>query len=298
MSTYPQAIVLDGHIYMGGGYAPSENAATVLDFDVKTMEWKTLENCPTKYFGLAVVKKQLFVIGGIDISSHTTSGRVYFWDEKSSSWILFKCTSMLMYRSTPSVVSYDDKWLIAIGGEDKGRKIVNSVEKINVEEPKNSCRWYNCAKVPISCAHFSSVIIDDNIFVFTTTTSGLGSSVGMPSNKVFCTSVETLLSSQAACSSVWHEIVNLPLKASTALSFNGSLLALGGLEKPGSVSSSIYQLEYNEASNQSSPEPMWTKVGDLPCGLYQCAAVQYENAIFVHGLNIQNSEPCVYFHLL
>lgn len=300
MSNHPQAVVLDDHIYMGGGFAPSEDVATVLEFDPCKLEWKKLAKCPTKYFGMAVMKKKLFVVAGTEISGRTKTGRVYSWDSESMEWKPFPGTSMLAYRSTPSVVSYAERWLIAIGGEDKNGQILNSVERLDIDEtPDHKRHWLYCSKLPIKCAHFSSAVVGNKLYTFGTTTHGATSRVGMPSNSVFCAPLDILLSSEANTGAVWQEIMHLPLKASTALSFNGSLLALGGIEMAsiGKASSYIYKLEYDD---QESPKPVWKKAGDLPCALYQCAGTQFLNNIFVHGIGSTSavSEAHVYLYAL
>jgi hypothetical protein len=110
----------------------------------------------------------------------------------------------------------------------------------------------------------------------------------MPSNSIFFAPLDKLLSilSNDKTESVWQEIHHLPLKASTAVSFNGSLFALGG------ASTSVFKLEYNQAPNN---EATWIHVGDLPVPLCQCACTQNGNNIFVHGRRVKApAEVCVY----
>lgn len=85
--------------------------------------------------------------------------------------------------------------------------------------------------------------------------------------------------------SYWQEIHNLPLKASTAVSFNDSLFALGGTEKGyGDTSTSIFKLEYNQTPDN---ETEWIQVGNLPVPLCQCACTENGNNIFVHGRRVK-----------
>lgn len=301
MSNHPQAVVLGDRIYMGGGFATSEHVAKILEFDPCNEEWKELEKqCPTKYFGMAVIKRKLFVVAGTELSSCAKNGRVYSWDFESKKWNPYPCTSMLTYRSTPSIVSYSEKWLIALGGEDKHCQILDSVERLNIENPENKCHWLYSPKLPVKCAHFSSTVVGDKLFTFGTTTYGATSSVGMPSNSVFYAPLDDLVSPNANADSVWQEIKHLPLKASIAVTFNGSLLALGGIQKDSirKASPCIFKLEYDRNSDQESPSPVWKKAGDLPCSLYQCAGTQIHNNIFIHGISSEVSETRVYMYTL
>ena len=296
MSNYPQAVVCNNRIYLGGGFAKSADVAKLLEYDPQHDRWNTsvADQCPTKYFGMAVVKNKLLIIGGTDISSKTKRGLVYSLDFESKKWNRFQCLSMLAYRSTPSVVSYGDKWLIAIGGEDKDGQVLSSVERLDVESPEGNGYWCSCSALPVKSAHFSSAIVGDMLFTFGTTTYGATMSVGMPSNSVFFAPLDRLLLSNGKTESrsVWYQIRHLPLKSSTAVSFNGSLFALGGTEKGyGDASTSIFKLKYDQAPDNESA---WIKVGDLPISLCQCASTQNGNSIFVHGRRVKTPDVCVY----
>ena len=296
MSNYPHAVVWNNRIYLGGGFAKSEDVAKLLEYDPQHDRWSTsvVDQCPTKYFGMAVVDNKLLIIGGTDISSGKKRGLVYSLDFKSKKWNHFQCLSMLAYRSTPSVVAYDDKWLIAIGGEDKNSQVLSSVERLDVKSLEDSRYWCSCSALPVKSAHFTSAIVDDKLFTFGTTTYGATLSVGMPSNSVFFAPLDQLLSSDAKpeSESVWQQIRDLPLKAATAVSFNGSLFALGGTEKSyGEASTSIYKLKYDE---NEPLKAMWIQVGDLPIPLCQCACIQNENGIFVYGRRVKEPDVCVY----
>ena len=295
MSNYPQAVVRNNRIYVGGGFTKSADIATLLEYDPQHDRWDTsvADQCPTKYFGMAVVKNELLIIGGTDISSKTKRGLVYSLDFETKKWNRFQRSSMLVYCSTPSIVSYKDRWLIAIGGEDKDGQVLSSVERLDIEIPEDKRYWYSCSALPVKSAHFTSAVIGDMLFTFGTTTYGATMSIGMPSNSVFFATLDKLLLSDGKTESVWQEIRHLPLKASTAVSFNGSLFALGGTEKGyGDASTSIFKLRYNQAPDN---ETTWIQVGDLPVPLCQCACTQNGNSIFVHGRRVKiPADVCVY----
>ena len=302
MSSHPHAVVIEDKVYIGGGYAKTkEEAATILVYDSQSRSWSTLPQCPTKYFGLATTYDgKLAIIAGTDISGRTKTGRVYTWDPKQpqTTWEKFKCTSMLNYRSSVSVVSYG-KWLIAAGGEGRDGMIIDSVEKLDTTAEENKRHWTSCSKLVTKSNHLSLTIVDDKVFVFCTNTKVPTSSVAMPSNAVFFASVTKLLESNGETpqNEVWQEIKHLPIKSSTAVSFKGSLLALGGLENSSvqNVSMGIYR--YNAQSDEESQGAQWEKVGDLPDQIYQCASTEFRNKIFVYGKSYQRG-TCVFMHTI
>ena len=296
---HPQAVVVDNNVYIGGGFAtPEEDAATVLVFDSLAKVWSTLPRCRNKYFGMAVVNHQLVVVAGIELSGRTKSGLIYRWNQGSQQWELFPSKPMCTPRALLSIVSYD-KWLIAVGGEDRDGKVVDSVEKLDHTAEPNECCWSECSKLSTKSTHLSLSVVGNKLFAFCTTTKVPTSTVGMPSNIVFCTSLDDLLSSESTTNPVWQEIRHLPIKAATAVAFNDSLLALGGIEKKTArkVSTCVYKLEYDSTSGHESPSATWKKVGDLPHALYQCASTQLCNSIFLYGKSNEHG-TCVYMYTL
>ena len=306
MTSHPQAVVVGDKVYLGGGYAmPEDCAATVLMYDSQSKTWGTpFPKCPTKYFGLAVINgSKLAIVAGTEYSSRTKTGYVYTWDltseQPQTKWERLQCASMLNYRSLVSVVSYRN-WLIAVGGEGRDGRLVDAVEKLDTEAEPNKRHWSTCAKLSTKSAQLSLSIVDDKHFAFCTSSKVPTSSVGMPSNAVFWASLDQLLESNKDTpqAEVWHEIKHLPIKSSTALSFKGSLYALGGIEKNSfsKVSKCIYKYDQN-AGGDESPSAIWKKVSELPFAVYQCATVQLGNEIFLYGKSNEHG-ICVYTYAL
>lgn len=288
MTNYPKAIIIRNRIYIGGGYAETEKkVSTVLEYDYATGDWREInEQCPRKYFGMAAIKSKLYVVAGIDVTKGTRKGSIYMLDLEAidTVWKEFPCSSMNDSRSTPSVVSYDEKWLIVIGGKSMSGAALDSVEIVNIDNPEDQRHWCKSQNLPIKCAYLSSAVVDDHVFTFALTKGN--------SNCVYCASLKSLVTSRDG-SNIWKEIRHLPLQASTAVSYDGSLLALGGIENS-EASSSVFKLEYNP---NSSEQPIWKKIDDLPCELCQCAAVQILDQIFIHGC-YETLDVCVYVHTL
>ena len=304
MTSHPQAVVMDGKVYLGGGYAmPEEHAATVLMFDSQAKTWSTpFPKCPTRYFGLALVNEKLAIVAGTEYSRRIKTGYVYTWDLKSqeqTEWERLQCTSMLNYRSFVSVVSCGN-WLIAVGGEGRDGMIVDAIEKLDTEAKPNKRHWTTCAKLSTKSVQLSLSVVGEKLFAFCTSNKVPTLRVGMPSNAVFWASLDQLLGSNKDTpqAEVWHEVNHLPIKSSTALSFKGSLYALGGIEKSSysKVSKCIYKYDQNPAGDKS-PGAIWRKVSELPFPVYQCATVELDNEIFVYGKSNEHG-ICVYTYAL
>ncbi len=296
---HPKAVTIDDHIYMGGGYA-SEHAATVLEMELQSGKWNEIKNCPMKYFGMTVVKNELYVVGGISTSGSRT-GDVYTLDMTSKEWSVFPCAPMKEKRSTMSVVTYADKWLFAIGGETSSGSPLDSIERLNTEDPEDQRRWILCPKLPSKCAQLSSTVVGNNLFVFVTKAI-IASSMEVPSNRVYCGRLDVLVYSDESYRDFsWQEISGVPSKSSTPLSYDGSLLALGGFESECAPTSCIYKLEYHPTAEGKSPQTVWKKIDNLPHPLYQCAATKITDQIFVYGMRHDSKSATihhVYLHTL
>lgn len=298
---HPKAVAIGDHIYMGGGYAPQKQATTVLEMELQSGKWNEIKNCPMKYFGMTIVKDKLFVVGGIS-NSGMKMGDVYTLDMTSKEWKLFPCARMKERRSTLSVVTYANKWLIAIGGDNSNGSPLDSIERLNTEDPEDQRHWTLSPKLPTKCAQLSSAVVGNRLFVFVTKAT-TATSMEVPSNRVYCAPLEVLVYSDENydINKFWQEITNVPSKASTPLSYNGSLLALGGFETESTTTSSIYKLEYHPTTDGRNPQTVWKKIDNLPNPLYHCAATKITDQIFVYGLCSDSKSAAihhVYLHTL
>ncbi len=92
---------------------------------------------------------------------------------------------------------------------------------------------------------------------------------------VYCVSIPTLVShitskaSSGTDRETWKEIPGLQLAWSTPLSINGSLLAVGGLDKDDKVVTAIHFYQPDSRA--------WMKVGDLPSPRFNCTCAMTTN---------------------
>ena len=156
---------------------------------------------------------------------------------------------------SPSVATHNNRWLVVMGGcDDKTSR--SRVEILDI----NSTQWYQAASLPQPLFRTLPAISGNMCYLLGGFTKG-----GTASQKVFSVCLDDLISqavSQPASASApptpspWQSLPDTPLRHSTALAFNGALLAVGG----GGyfVGSAIYHYQPSSRS--------WVKAGELPTG--------------------------------
>ena len=75
MSFYPQAVVLKGKVYVGGGSAINNNQNTiVMCYDIEHNQWTILPeyNC-ILYFAMTAINEELVLVGGRHPSTNRTT---------------------------------------------------------------------------------------------------------------------------------------------------------------------------------------------------------------------------------
>ena len=260
MSGYPTVVVFKEKVYIGGGYASSERGQTVMVYDPKQDSYDTLPPYTCKYFSMAVVNNQLVLVSGMDVQTgFRVTNKLGVWDEQSKSWT-HPLPPMTTACYSPSVATHNNRWLVVMGGVDK--TYLSRVEILDT----NSAQWYHAASLPQPLSHSLPAIIGNLCCLLGGYTEG-----GASSEKVFSVCLDDLISqaiSQPASTSAppipspWQSLPDTPLDRSTALAFNGALLAVGG-----SVMSSTAIYHYQSSSRS------WIKAGELPSGRKHCACI-------------------------
>ena len=119
MSYYPQAIVLNGNVYVGGGKSTAQlqQGALVMIYGLESEEWTTLPPYSHMFFGMAVLNNQLLLIGGQQptVGKICTTDQLGVLSEESQQWQRSPLPPMPTPRSSMAV-AYGSKWLVAAGG--------------------------------------------------------------------------------------------------------------------------------------------------------------------------------------
>ena len=252
MWLYPRAVVFKEKVYIGGGYAPSEREMqTVMVYDLKQNSYDTLPPYTYKWFSMAVVNNQLVLVGGTDIQIRKVTNKLGVWNEQSKRWT-HPLPPMTTACNSPSVATHNNRWLVVMGGYGDGISL-SRVEILDTD----STQWYHAASLPQPLSDSLPAIIGNMCYLLGGSTKG-----GTGSKKVFSVCLDDLISqavSQPASASApptpspWQSLPDTPLDRSTALAFNGALLAVGG-----SLMGSKAIYHYQSSSRS------WVKARELP----------------------------------
>ena len=225
-SNGPNTVVIKGDVYIGGGLASSpEEAQIVCVYNPHSDSWSQLPPYGYMDFRLAVISKnKLVAVGGQDVKTFKVTNKLAVWDEQQQQWV-FSLPVMNTACFSPAVATYNQWLLVAGGGGEQDR--LSRVEVMNV----SSEQWFQVTSLPVALNRMTSIMIGNMWYL-------MGGCTIQPSicKSVMSVCVEHLISeaiSQSAgtnssTSSRWNSLPDTPVGLSTALAFQGALLAVGG----------------------------------------------------------------------
>ena len=255
MGGYPIVVVFKEKVYIGGGIASSDREKqTVVVYDPKQDSCDTLPPYAYMWFSMAIVNDQLVLVGGWEAQTGKVTNKLGVWNEQSRRWT-HPLPPMTTACQSPSVATHNNRWLVVIGGSDDVGADFSRVEILDTTE---SLQWYQVESLPHPCYHVSSATTGNMYCLLGGFNMGIE-----PSKKVLSVCLDDLIISQAVSQpaststpptpSLWKSLPDTPLTLSTALSFNGALLAVGG-GYPESSAIHVYQPSSNS----------WVKAGEMP----------------------------------
>ena len=251
-------VVFKEKVYIGGGEASSVMERTVMVYDPKWDSYDTLSLYTCKWFSMAVVNNQLVLVGGHDMQTNKVTNKLGMWNEQSNRWT-HPLPPMTTACASPSVATHNNRWLVVMGGH--GGK--DSLSRVNVLDTTEPGQWYHAASLPQPREDVPLATIGNMCYLLGGFTKGV-----IASKKVFSVCLDDLISqavSQPASASApptpspWQSLPDTPLIYSTALAFNGALLAVGGGY---GGSTAIYHYQPSSRS--------WIQAGELPTERSQC----------------------------
>ena len=262
MSNYIQSVVVQGTVYVGGGWATSDNDDyIIMEYDSRSGKWSRLPPYTLCYFAMTVINNQLVVVGGVG-KQERMSKLLGVWKTDSKKWI-HPYPDMLTARSNASAVTYN-KWLIVAGGRSGYDTRISTVEVMNIDTKQ----WYARTSAPKAFTHMKTAIVGGLWYLM-----GGYDEKQKITDKVYSVSLPVLISqvnSTQRDPQIWKCISGLGLYSSTPLSISGSLLALGG--------EIIDKAEYVTTIHHYQPETgEWVKVGDLPSPRSECTCTVMNN---------------------
>ena len=257
MNGYVQSVVVEGTVYVGGGFAAygSDNNYIVMTYDISTGKWATLPSYRVQGFAMTAINNQLVLVGG-DEQGGGRSKVVGVLDADNKQWT-HPYPEMHTKRTFCSAVVHNE-WLVVAGGRSTLGARLSSVEVMNT----NSKQWYAGPPTPIPWHSMKTATVGDKCYF-------MGGSDATGYYSVSLSALTTGLNSSTRKGQIWKEISGLQTTYSTPLSISGSLLAVGGDDKDGKAVTAIhlYQPDTGE----------WVKVGDLPTPRSDCTCAMITN---------------------
>ena len=249
MSGYVQSVVVQGTVYIGGGYAGRGSGKNyiIMAFDITSGKWTTLPPYRTINFAMTAINNQLVLVGGVD---HGDASRVLgVWGADNKQWT-HPYPVMHTGRSECSAVVYNE-WLVVAGGVTGGEHL-SSVEVMNID----SKQWFIGPPTPAPWQRMKTATVGDVCYFMG------GFTTSYNTNMVYSVSLSALttgLNSNNASTSerqIWMDISGLQTTSSSPLSISGSLFAVCGIDK--------YNISVTAIHLYQPGAGEWVKVGDLP----------------------------------
>ena len=264
MGDHVQSVVVEGTVYVGGGYVGSDN---IMTYDISTGIWATLPQYRVLGFAMTTINNQLVLVGG----NEHGGGRIKVvgvWDADNKQWT-HPYSEMHTARAWCSVVVHNE-WLVVAGGRSASGATLSSVEVMNT----NSKQWYAGPPTPIPWDSMKTATVGDECYF-------MGGDSGSSTNTVYSVSLSSLTTGLTSKGKIWKEISGLQTTNSTPLSISGSVLAVGGRDKDRKTVTAIhlYQPDTGE----------WLKVGDLltPRCDCTCAMIADREMVVAGGVGSQ-----------
>ena len=230
---------------------------TVVVCDPKQDSYDTLPPYTYTRFSMAVVNNQLVLVGGEDVQTKKKTNKLGVWNEQSEGWT-HPLPPMTTACSSPSVATHSNRWLVVIGGYDD----ITTLSRVEILDTTESKQWYHAASLPQPRAQALPATIGNVCYFLGGYTKRYA-----VSKKVFSVCLDDLISQAVSLPTSasapptpppWQSLPDTPLAGSTALAFNGALLAVGG----GLRNTAIYHYQPSSRS--------WIKAGEMPTERHAC----------------------------
>jgi serine/threonine protein kinase len=240
----------------------------------KSPHFFQLSDCPVNSCSMVMIDKQLTVIGGYShgdgcLNKLFTFKVNGFWTEKFPPMPTKRCWTTALCTKTV---------LIVVGGSrdrNQSKTFLKTVEVMNIATHE----WYTAADIPEGLFSVSATICGDSIYM-------LGGKTGfyIPSRSVYTCSLSALIqscsftpvkqnvpdstASTSMNNTVWRRLADLPVELSTCVSFQGQLLAVGGIR---------YKTPTNNIYLYDTITDSWNVVNEMSIPRHVCLAAVFSS---------------------
>ena len=258
------AVLLDGNVYVGGGYEGESNNSYHdsyrLDvYNLTTNQWSSSPiTTPHSWFAMTILDDKLVIAGGITKNDEVVKKVLVL---NTGQWKDY--SEMPTARYTASAVGYHSMLIVAGGGiKVEGKWTIVSI--IELLDTTNGC-WYTCNNLPSPYQLMKAVIMNDKLYL-------LGGFIedGKPSTQVFFAALENLSTHQLN----WQSAPDTPwCRSAPVVLYNKFLLAVGGRQ----------QSRTSEVNVFNSSTGQWKHLTNIPAARSVPAVVCVANNIMVIG---------------
>ena len=255
----------------------------VLSYDPDTEKWSTLPECSTGRFTLTVANGLLTAVGGWQSGSYTNIllSLVEVGEGRRRKWVELFPPMPTKRGYTAAVCS--GKALVVAGGYGEEITILSTVEVMDTD----TLQWSTASSLPYPLSDATATVCGDRVYLV-----GGSDQYWKSTMSAFTCCLSDLLHPQtigakmktlllAENQPVWHKITDLPVKASSSVTLNEQLLAVGGCNSEEKDSNNIYS--YNTETNS------WEFISHMPTPRSWClVAVLPSNRLMVVGGETDN----------
>ena len=260
------AVLLDGNVYVGGGYEGSnddEDSGRLDVYNLTSNQWSPSPiTTPYSFFAMTVVDDKLVTVGGImdgyEIVKKVLVLNAGQWKDYSEMQTARYCATAVGYHSM----------LIVVGGgimEDDEWATASTTELLD----STNGYWYTCSNLPSPHVQMKAAIVNDKLYLL-----GGVDEDQKPSPQVFVASLDTLSTHQLN----WQSAPNTPwCHSAPVVLYNKFLLTVGGRQPSDSTS------QTNEVSALNPSTGQWKRVANIPAARSSPAVVSIDDKMIVIG---------------
>ena len=152
--------VINGKIYVAGGYGANGYLNTLECYDPEADEWTKLADMPTKRSSVAGISSngKFYVFGGWNNSTEKYLNTVEVYDPVKNSWE--KRTNMNTAKVGIKVEEYNG-YIYLVGGKSSNSNSINTLECYSTYSDK----WITLASIPTARHDYTVSRIDDKLYV-------------------------------------------------------------------------------------------------------------------------------------
>ena len=240
-------------VYVCGGDVTDVLANHHVDiFCLLRRKWIRHIQTPVVFFGSAVMKGELVIIGGLNSETHEYTKSLHTLLEGLGKWVKILPPMPTKSRS-PAAVAHGDIKLVVAGGFDEHNEPTPLVEVLDL----NTNQWQTTTPLPSPLGAPSGVYCQGHFYILGGVCNEATTELQEWDNLAFRCPEDML--------SPWLKIAPMPYVGIAAVAFNNVLVIGGKAMDSNNISKEIRCYIHDEKK--------WKKIGAIQTARYNCSAV-------------------------